>query len=92
MQSRQDLVKKWAPILEHESAPKIRDNYRKEVTAPQQGLKNIHNTEYVKAKLKENGFELLSKYEGTLVGLASNIYAHSDTASPTLKSTVSDME
>ena len=40
--------------------------YRKEVTAPQQGLKNIHNTEYVKSKLKENGFELLSKYEGTL--------------------------
>ena len=33
MQSRQDLVKKWAPILEHESAPKIRDSYRKEVTA-----------------------------------------------------------
>ena len=33
MPSRQDLVKKWAPILEHESAPKIRDNYRKEVTA-----------------------------------------------------------
>ena len=32
-QSRQDLVKKWAPILEHESAPKIRDSYRKEVTA-----------------------------------------------------------
>jgi hypothetical protein len=33
MASRQDLVKKWAPILEHESAPTIRDNYRKEVTA-----------------------------------------------------------
>ena len=33
MQSRQDLVKKWAPILEHESAPKIRDSYRKEVPA-----------------------------------------------------------
>jgi len=33
MTSRQDLVKKWAPILEHESAPSIRDNYRKEVTA-----------------------------------------------------------
>jgi hypothetical protein len=33
MINRQDLVKKWAPILEHESAPKIRDNYRKEVTA-----------------------------------------------------------
>ena len=33
MINRQDLVKKWAPILEHESAPKIRDSYRKEVTA-----------------------------------------------------------
>ena len=33
MINRQDLVKKWAPILEHESAPRIRDNYRKEVTA-----------------------------------------------------------
>lgn len=31
--NRQDLVKKWAPILEHEGAPAIRDNYRKEVTA-----------------------------------------------------------
>ena len=33
MTSRQDLVKKWAPILEHESLPAIKDNYRKEVTA-----------------------------------------------------------
>ena len=33
MINRQDLMKKWAPILEHESAPRIRDNYRKEVTA-----------------------------------------------------------
>jgi len=31
--SRQDLVKKWAPILEHTSLPEIKDNYRKEVTA-----------------------------------------------------------
>jgi len=31
--SRQDLMKKWAPILEHESLPQIKDNYRKEVTA-----------------------------------------------------------
>jgi len=30
---REDLVKKWAPILEHESAPEIKDQYRKEVTA-----------------------------------------------------------
>lgn len=30
---RTDLLKKWAPILEHESMPTIKDNYRKEVTA-----------------------------------------------------------
>jgi hypothetical protein len=28
-----ELLKKWAPILEHESLPQIKDNYRKEVTA-----------------------------------------------------------
>jgi len=33
MTTRADLVKKWAPVLEAENAPKITDNYRKEVTA-----------------------------------------------------------
>jgi len=33
MTTRQQLVEKWAPILNHESAPQIKDNYRKEVTA-----------------------------------------------------------
>ena len=33
MTVRQDLLKKWAPILEHTSAPAFKDNYRKEVTA-----------------------------------------------------------
>jgi hypothetical protein len=33
MTTRQNLVEKWAPILNHESAPAIKDNYRKEVTA-----------------------------------------------------------
>jgi len=33
MTTRQDLLKKWEPILEHSSLPKISDNYRKEVTA-----------------------------------------------------------
>lgn len=33
MTIRQDLMKKWEPILEHASLPKISDNYRKEVTA-----------------------------------------------------------
>jgi len=31
--NRQDLVKKWAPILEHEGSAPIKDQYRKEVTA-----------------------------------------------------------
>ncbi len=31
--SRQQLMEKWAPILNAESAPSIKDNYRKEVTA-----------------------------------------------------------
>ena len=33
MTTRQQLMEKWAPILNHESAPAIQDNYRKEVTA-----------------------------------------------------------
>jgi hypothetical protein len=33
MTVRQDLVKKWAPILEHEGSAPIKDQYRKEVTA-----------------------------------------------------------
>ena len=32
-QNRQDLVKKWAPILEHEGSSPIKNNYIKEVTA-----------------------------------------------------------
>ena len=32
-QNRQDLVKKWAPILEHEGSAPIKNNYIKEVTA-----------------------------------------------------------
>jgi len=38
---------------------------RKETSAIQ-GHKNKHSVEYVKAKLKENGFELLSEYKGIL--------------------------
>jgi hypothetical protein len=32
-QNRQDLVKKWTPILEHEGSAPIKNNYIKEVTA-----------------------------------------------------------
>lgn len=30
---RKQLIEKWSPVLDHESAPKITSNYRKEVTA-----------------------------------------------------------
>ncbi len=33
MKSRQDLLKKWAPVLDHEGVAPIKDAYRKEVTA-----------------------------------------------------------
>jgi len=33
MATRQDLLKKWQPILEAEGVTPIKDNYRKEVTA-----------------------------------------------------------
>jgi hypothetical protein len=33
MTTRQQLVEKWAPILNHEGSAPIKDNYRKEVTA-----------------------------------------------------------
>jgi hypothetical protein len=33
MTTRQQLIEKWAPVLNHEGAPVIRDQYRKEVTA-----------------------------------------------------------
>ena len=33
MSNYNDLVAKWQPILEHEGAPQIKDNYRKQVTA-----------------------------------------------------------
>ena len=33
MSTRDQLLEKWAPVLNHEGAPEIKDNYRKEVTA-----------------------------------------------------------
>ena len=33
MSTRDQLLEKWAPVLNHESAPEIKDNYRKQVTA-----------------------------------------------------------
>ena len=33
MTTRQQLIEKWSPVLNHEGAPAIKDQYRKEVTA-----------------------------------------------------------
>jgi hypothetical protein len=52
MTTRQDLIKKWAPILEHSSLPSIKDNYRKEVTAVL-----LENQEREMAKNQEALFE-----------------------------------
>ena len=52
MSTRQDLVKKWAPVLEHSSLPSIKDNYRKEVTAVL-----LENQEREMAKSQEALFE-----------------------------------
>ena len=52
MTTRQQLVEKWAPILNHESAPSIKDSYRKEVTAVL-----LENQEREMAKQREALFE-----------------------------------
>ena len=52
MTTRQQLMEKWAPILNHESAPSIKDNYRKEVTAVL-----LENQEREMAKQREALFE-----------------------------------
>jgi hypothetical protein len=52
MTTRQQLVEKWAPILNHESASPIKDTYRKEVTAVL-----LENQEREMAKQREALFE-----------------------------------
>lgn len=52
MTTRQALMEKWAPVLNHEGAPKIADNYRKEVTAVL-----LENQEREMAKQREALFE-----------------------------------
>jgi hypothetical protein len=52
MTTRQQLIEKWAPVLNHEGAPKIADQYRKEVTAVL-----LENQEREMAKQREALFE-----------------------------------
>ena len=61
MTTRQDLIKKWAPILEHSSLPAIKDNYRKEVTAVL-----LENQEREMAKQSEALFEDAATNSGGL--------------------------
>ena len=52
MTTRQQLLEKWAPVLNSESAPQIKDSYRKEVTAVL-----LENQEREMAKQAEALFE-----------------------------------
>ena len=52
MTTRQQLMEKWAPVLDHESAAPIKDQYRKEVTAVL-----LENQEREMAKQREALFE-----------------------------------
>jgi len=64
-QSRQALMEKWAPVLNHEGAPAIADNYRKEVTAVL-----LENQEREMAKQAEALFEAApANSGGTGIGL-----------------------
>lgn len=65
MTTRQSLMEKWAPVLNHESMPAIKDNYRKEVTAVL-----LENQEREMAKQAEALFEAApANSGGTGIGL-----------------------
>lgn len=64
MTTRQELLKKWAPILESASAPTIKDQYRKEVTAVL-----LENQEREMAKSAEALFEVNANNGGTGVSM-----------------------
>ena len=58
---RQALIKKWAPILEHDALPSIKDNYRKEVTAVL-----LENQERESMKSQEALFETHNNAAGAM--------------------------
>jgi hypothetical protein len=75
--SRQELLKKWAPILEHEGAPAIKDQYRKEVTAVL-----LENQEREMRKQSEALFEVAPVNSGgTGIGLGGEAGANVGTVS-----------
>lgn len=66
MTTRQDLMKKWAPVLDHADLPTIKDQYRKEVTA-----QLLENTERAQADERRSLFEdspIMSGGDGVALG------------------------
>ena len=69
MQTRPDLVKKWSPILEHESLSPIKDNYRKEVTAVL--LENQERAMREEGSMSMGLYETAANAGGTSIALGS---------------------
>jgi len=64
MSDRKQLMEKWAPVLNHDSLPQIKDNYRKEVTAIL-----LENQEREMAKQAEALFESPTNAGGSGIAL-----------------------
>jgi hypothetical protein len=60
---RSALLKKWAPILEHDALPSIKDNYKKEVTAVL-----LENQERESQKSQQALFETHANSDGGNIG------------------------
>ena len=67
MATRQELIKKWAPVLEAEGVPAIKDPYRKEVTAVL-----LENQESEMIKQKEALFEAAANAGGDGIALGAS--------------------
>jgi len=67
MSDRKQLVEKWSPVLDHNSLPEIKDQYRKEVTAVL-----LENQEREMQKERQALFE--TNITGTLAGVSSGGY------------------
>jgi hypothetical protein len=63
MTTRQQLIEKWSPILNHEGVAAIKDNYRKEVTAVL-----LENTERALREEKSALFETHANGTGGAIG------------------------
>ena len=74
MADRNTLMEKWAPILEHEGAAPIKDNYRKEVTAVL-----LENQERALREEQASLFEAPANAGGTGIALGGEAGANTGT-------------